>query len=230
MDTTWTRGRAIAGGGVTIDDKRAGGEKAVDPVSKAFSNPIPPSVAAVEEFLQKWGTLEKYRLQESSLTLLFQSLCPRNETIEHVLLKVSALNDFYSTNIYDTHSVARHIRSAAPDDRIASGDLKLVNELAKVTIRNKVKNFYSFASKYCNHHQPEKFPIYDSYVDKMLVHFKRKDQFASFLKPDLKRYDRFVEIIKSFQRFYSLEKFTLRQLDIYLWLAGKEAFKGGSAA
>lgn len=176
-------------------------------------------------YLQKWVTLEKYRLQESSLNLLFRRFCPQNTEIEHVLLKVSVLNDFYSTNIFDTHAVARHIQRLKPDNRLKDGDAVLVNDLAKVTIAGKIRIFYSFASKFCNHHNADSFPIYDSYVEKMLMHFNRKNPFASFQKPDLRHYPTFVEIIRAFQSQYDLGRFTLREMDIYLWLAGKDAFK-----
>src|SRR4051794_36188742 len=124
------------------------------------TTPSAPTVELVRHYLGKWDTLEKYVFQEKSLGLLFQQFCPQNIDIVHVLLKVSALNDFYSTNIFDTHSVAKHIVATEPDQRINNGDCALVNELANVAMRGKRRNFYSFASKYCNHHNPEAFPIY----------------------------------------------------------------------
>ena len=53
-----------------------------------------PDATIVKSYLKKWDTLENYILQESSLSLLFNKLCPDNTTIEDILLKVSALNDF----------------------------------------------------------------------------------------------------------------------------------------
>jgi hypothetical protein len=186
--------------------------------------PKPPTVSLVNEYLRKWDTLEKYTLQEASLALLFRELCPRNDNISQVLLKVSALNDFYSTNIYDTHSVAKHILALGVSDRILAGDTSLVDELALMSINGKKWRFYSFASKYCSHHNAKSFPIYDSYVDKMLMHFYQVDRFETFHKEDLKSYGRFVDIIRAFTRYYALEQFSLREIDIYLWLAGKDAF------
>lgn len=110
------------------------------------------------------------------------------------------------------------------DLRLRRGDHLLVNELAQVKIGEKQKNFYSFASKYCSHHFPNIFPIYDSYVDRMLLHYARTDHFALFHKDDLKRYDRFVGIIRTFQSHYGVSQFSLRQIDIFLWLAGKDSF------
>ncbi len=74
-------------------------------------------------------------------------------------------------------------------DRIQSGDASLVNELALVSVGGKQRNFYSFASKYCNHHNAEAFPIYDSYVDKMLMHFHRIDRYADFHREELRQYE-----------------------------------------
>jgi hypothetical protein len=110
------------------------------------------------------------------------------------------------------------------DQRLKSRDLLLVNELALITIKEKQKNFYSFASKYCSHHVPEAFPIYDSFVEKMLLYHASADGFTLFKKADLKQYSSFVQIIMAFQKFYGLEKFSVRQIDVFLWLAGKEIF------
>ena len=189
----------------------------------SINNPPQPNKSQVNLYLRKWKTLKKYKIQEESLNLLFNEW-PENKELEQILLKVSALNDFYSTNIFDTYTVAKHILKCNIDKDLSAGNEALVNKIAPVTINGKTRNFYSFASKYCSHHKPESYPIYDSYVDKMLMHFKKKDKYDVFVKPNLKEYQRFIEIIKNFQKHYNLESFTLREIDIYLWLAGKEYF------
>lgn len=183
-----------------------------------------PSAVSLTEYLRKWDELENYKLQEASLNLLFNQLCPTNDRIEHVLLKVSALNDFYSTNIFDTYTVAKHILRSGIDIELLASNYSVVNRIAQISIKGKEKNFYSFASKYCSHHKPETFPIYDSFVEKMLLHYQNADEFCSFSKEDLKTYTRFIDVIRSFQSFYKLDKFSLRQIDIFLWLAGKKCF------
>lgn len=186
--------------------------------------PIPPTIRAVDDCLAEFARLEKYQLHESALALLYRELCPRHDDLPKVLLKVSALNDFYSTNIYDTHAVAKHIVQVNPGAGIEQGDPAVVNSLSVVTIGGKRRSCYSFATKYCSHHNPEAFPIFDSFVQKMLTHFRRKDKFASFKNDELKDYPKFVEIIGCFQRHYDLDARTVRDIDIYLWLAGKQAF------
>jgi hypothetical protein len=189
-----------------------------------FQHMATPKPSLIKKYLRNWRQLENYQLQESSLKILFHSLCPHNEETELVLLKVSALNDFYSTHIYDTYAVAKHIVELEVDQRLAINDLSLVNEIALVPIGESVKNFYSFASKFCSHHKPDEYPIYDSYVEIMLVNYKNKDSFDRFAKVDLKRYEHFVKIIKAFREFYGLNDFSLRDIDRFLWLAGKEWF------
>ena len=192
---------------------------------KQEKQPPTPDSRVLARYLQKWRKLENYKLQEQSLALLFQKLCPANRDIESVLLKVSALNDFYSTNIYDTYTVAKHILKKDIDDSLRCGDYELVNKLAKVTVKNGRKiNFYSFASKYCSHHQPDVFPIYDYYVEKMLMHYRRIDKFDRFKKADLKNYKSFIKIIENFKTHYELTDFDLREIDIFLWLTGKKFF------
>ena len=125
-----------------------------------------PKIAAtekqVEHYLNQWRTLDKYVMQEDCVSLLFQKLCTNNTNLVEILLKVSTLNDFYSTNIYDTHSVAKHILSLGADKKITQGDLSLVDQMANVNFNGKVRRVYSFATKYCSHHAPDTYPIYDS--------------------------------------------------------------------
>ena len=163
-----------------------------------------PSVKSITKYLNEWETLEKYTLQERTLGKLFHVLCPDNVEIESILLKVSALNDFYSTNIFDTFSVAKHILNLNIDSRLTGGDKTLVNDIALVNIGPKKRNFYSFASKYCSHHQTEAYPIYDSYVDKMLRYYRKVDKFSKFSNSDLKSYPKFIGVIEALREFYNV--------------------------
>lgn len=183
-----------------------------------------PSIDQVEEYLDKWTTLKDYSLQEDALDKLFFELCPKNESISDILLKSSTLNDFYSTNIFKIYPLARHILSLNIDSRLKSGDVNLVKDIQFVKYEKGIKNFYSFATKYCSHHKPLDYPIYDSYVDLVLRHFKKCDEFSIFQDSDLKDYPKFKNILLDFQSFYGLNEFNLKQIDQYLWLLGKDYF------
>ena len=185
-----------------------------------------PTVDEVEKYLKSWKQLEdqKYKCQEESLDLLFKELGPKNDELKHILLKCASLNDFYSTNIFSVYPVAKHILSLKNiDERLKSYDPLLVSEIQKVSISDVEKNFYSFASKYCSLHNPNDYPIYDSYVDEVLRYFRNKKD-LSFRNDDLKDYDKFKSVILTFRDKFSLQKYNLKQIDRYLWQLGKKYF------
>lgn len=186
---------------------------------------IKPSPFEIEASLKKWDSLENYVLQESSLKKLFTQTYPQNKNIDEVLIKVCSLNDFYSTNIFSPVSVAKHIITLEIDDELMKGNLKIVNKIAEIKMPgDKIRNFYSFASKYCSHHRPKIYPIYDSFAEKMLCHFKEVDKFHKFNKSDLKDYGIYKDIIQKFSDYYDLGDYDLKQIDKYLWIRGKEFF------
>ena len=155
-----------------------------------------PSVKDAEWFLDYWKNLPSYSNQEKALDKLFMDVCKRNDNIEDILIKCSSLNDFYSTNIFDIHTVAQHILSLNIDKRLEKGDCSLVNDIAHVEVNGKDHFFYSFATKYCSHHQPGRYAIYDSYVEKVLLSMNR----------------------------FRLMQYNIKQLDQYLWQLGKWYF------
>lgn len=181
-----------------------------------------PCPKEVDGYLRKWEETNDYTDNENALNRLFLELVPDNRRLEDILLKCSILNDFYSTNIFKIHNVAKHYLTQNIDERLAAADLSLVEDLAMVIVKDKPFRFYSFASKYCSHHRPEVYPIYDSYVHKVLKYFRDRDSFDLFLEKDLKIYNNYVDIINAFRKFYGLEDYSVKQVDQYLWQLGKE--------
>ena len=184
-----------------------------------------PNKDIIKEYLVKWDNLEDHYIwQESSLDKLFHKDYKYNTDLKEILIKCSCLNDFYSTNIFLIYPVAKNIFDLNIDKRLEQGDPSLVNDIARVNISGKEKTFYSFASKYCSHHNNIEFPIYDYFVDRMLVYFQKKDKFSNFIKEDLKDYVKFKNILIDFKKYYDIDEFNLRDIDKYLWIAGKEYF------
>lgn len=211
-----------------------------------------------ETFKTKKGKkdLEHYREQEQAINHLFDKY--RRHDMRETLVKVTILNDFYSTNLIKligyrgTYQMSRHIveidKKTNLSQRIENGCESVIKEIAEIPLKDekeanaqgkKTRNVYSFATKYCANHNPEKYPIYDSFVDKMLNYFRKNDKdFASkctdSLKNigkkftsanDLKDYSTLKAIIEAFKSHYGLEKFGFREIDWYLWLAGQEYFE-----
>ena len=185
-----------------------------------------PSVKDAEWFIEYWNELPSYSNQEKALDKLFMDICKRNDNIEDILIKCSSLNDFYSTNIFDIHTVAQHILSLHIDERLKDGDLSLVNDIAHVEVNGKDHFFYSFATKYCSHHQPEQYAIYDNYVEKVLLSMnsRKHKPFANFKREDLKDYETYMSVIKAFQQRFGLMQYNIKQMDQYLWQLGKWYF------
>ena len=183
-----------------------------------------PSEEEVEKYLKLWDSKENYVLQEKALNKLFLNTYPNNTNIEEILIKASTLNDFYSTNIFAIFPVAKHILNLKIDNRLKNKDETLVNDIANVSINGTTKNFYSFSTKYCSHHDSINFPIYDSYVEKILLYFKEKDNFANFTKTDLKDYKKFKSILIKFKKYYNIDSYNLKDIDRYIWQLGKTYF------
>lgn len=174
--------------------------------------------------LAQWHELENYRDQEEALDRLFQDYAPGNKDIRDILLKAAALNAFYSTNIFSLYPVAEHILALDIDLRLQAGDPSLVEDLKTVEGSGTVRRFYSFATKYCSHHRPEEFPIYDHYMTVTLRHFRDRDAFAPFQDGALEDYRRFREVLQAFRERHGLREFSWKELDRYLWQVGKEFF------
>jgi len=187
-----------------------------------------PTKQSVAEYLDKWTQLPGYTEQEEALLLLFKDTFPYNKSLSEVLIKCSTLNDFYGTNIFNVYPLAKHIVRLDIDLRLADGDPNLVNDISLghgITSRSgKELHLFSFATKYCSHHNPLDFPIYDSYVEKLLVHFRNADRFSSFRNEELRDFLVFKRIIMDFRKAYQLDDFNLKQIDQYLWQFGKEIF------
>lgn len=193
-------------------------------IKKPLSEIPTPCKSEVEYYLHQWNQLENYRLQEGALDKLFLEYAPNNLEISDILLKAATLNDFYSTNIFSIFPVAKHIQALNIDQRLRDGDISLVDDIKDVIINGKTRHLYSFATKYCSHHNPDHYPIYDRYVEEVLIYFKKKDHFATFSSKDLKDYSRFKSLLIEFQNYYSLREYSLKQLDQYLWQLGKRYF------
>ncbi|MDF9829497.1 hypothetical protein [Parabacteroides sp. PF5-6] len=179
-----------------------------------------PSKEVVDSYISEWNELPDYGAQEKSLKKLFHQTYPENKDIDDILTKVCTLNTFYSTHIFKPYDIAKHIERLDIDGRLKEGNPDLVKDIAQV----KGRNYYSFASKYCSHHYPELYPIYDSYVEQMLVHFLCKRGKVSSFRDSLKDYRTFCQTITIFREEYDLTGYTLKDIDRYLWLCGKKYF------
>lgn len=187
-----------------------------------------PTNELLDRYIEEFNKDKRYKPADDAIIKLFKAF-PENNRIEDILLKISVINDMYSTNILGTFKMAEHILAQDIDEALNNGEPEVVQRIAKGHgIRTKRKNtelnFYSFATKYCNWHNQECYPIYDSFVEKVLLAYKRADNFSDFKTSDLKNFVIFRKIISDFKVKYGLSKHSLKEIDKFLWIYGKKKF------
>ncbi|MBE2184927.1 MAG: hypothetical protein IAE89_15970 [Anaerolineae bacterium] len=186
--------------------------------------PEVPTPEIVDRYNEQFNTSD-VGLSDRSLELLFSQF-PGNVEPEHVLLKVMALNATYNTRVLDIHlvKVAIAICKTSIDEKLALGSPELVNDILFAFKSVGIKRYYSFVTKYCSWHQPEKYPIYDSYVDDLLWQYKNAYRFTAFRRYALADYIQFKSVIEAFRNIYALTGYSYKQLDKFLWGYGKEYY------
>ena len=180
-----------------------------------------PSTESVRAACERFD--RENALAEQTLAELFQQY-PRNDDLRHVLLKVVCVNALYNTCIFTLEAVARHIHDHAGeiDALLQEASPSVIDVIAKMNVQGKKYNFYSFATKYCSWHQPEKYPIYDSRVDTYLWNLQQQSAFAAaFIHPHLWDYPKFHKIVVTFRDAHGLNTFTFKEIDKFLYLQGE---------
>ena len=115
------------------------------------------------------------------------------------------------------------------DERLKSSkrDTSIVDEMVAEVKRITGRSAYSFATKYCSHHKPELYPIYDSYVDILLRYYRdHNTKGFCFADKDLQHYASFCKVEQRFAECYGLNlpEFTAKEIDKFLWQVGKKCF------
>jgi hypothetical protein len=167
------------------------------------------------------------KILEEALRELFGQY-PHNAQPAQVLLKVTALNTLYSTQIplYSARipiifEVVQHIVNLGIDSDLERGDDGLVNRISRMEIPAKAIRYnYSFATKYCSWNNPNAYPIYDSRVYAYLSHLMKHECLDRLPENDWGEYPKFKRMIKRFQERYGLGNFTFKEIDKFLYLQG----------
>ena len=184
-----------------------------------------PTKSEVSKYLNIWNNTENLYKPERALEKLFKDYRTNNEN--NILIKIYALNDAYSVNIRWQVTIAKYIANQKIDADLHTGDLRVVDKIRTGHgVRRKGTdteiNFYSFATKYCGFHNPDKYPLFDSNVKRALRYFKKHNPEFTFNNTDLRVYKAFVDIIQRFQKVFAIQVFSFRDIDKYLYLVGRE--------
>jgi hypothetical protein len=160
-----------------------------------------------------------YEVTEGALAELIKQF-PRNTDRSQVLLKVAAINQLYTVNVYAVRIVADHIADLKIDAHLDAGSVQLVDMIAQVRLgENKQRTYLSFASKYCSWHRPADYPIWDACARKCLSAYKLEFGLG-FARADLWEYISFFDAVKEFRDRFGLRPLTFKQIDKFLYLKG----------
>lgn len=107
--------------------------------------------------------------------------------------------------------------------------------------------YISFASKYCSHHDVSgnHFPIFDSIASNLLYQYNLQEEkklypyermvlicgesrgreWKCLTKKKLNNIFLYKDLLIAFRDYYNLQEFKLKELDIFLWMYGKELKK-----
>lgn len=180
-----------------------------------------------------------------------------NKSLENILVKVTLLNAFYRTTINNIHLVAlaRYIQSLDIDSKLANNNGKpnfdLINDIAykrdsdfvkfpvkktKNSYKEEMNGLYSFATKYCAWHEPDIYPIVDSYTKGVLYRIyhdnecfrnhieEHNPQITKLTQNSLNDYRNYYSIYTGLRDY--LEKLNIvisfKDLDIFLWSYGEK--------
>lgn len=142
---------------------------------------------------------EKLSMKETDLLDRFVSK-PENTDVEEVEHKVRRVNALYSTRMWeaDIMCAVRKIVNMRFDNELKQNGYSLVDKLRYIDNErpNKTSNsvtridHYSFATKYCHHCNPDKYPIYDRVnMNVLTVYLGYKDR---------RIYDEYIECYFAF--------------------------------
>ena len=186
--------------------------------------PKRPTKQIVDRFINKFKKNKRYFPADQAIAELFRQY-PKNTNLNHVLLKVTILDKLYSTGIFFPVDMARHIVSLKIDAKLQNQSTEVVDCISRAEFNKKRRHVFSFATKYCSWHDSANYPIYDTYVAQLLTAYSRRDAFAVFEKAELRNYARYKEIVSAFRKYYTLDDYSFKEMDKFLWIYGKELFK-----
>lgn len=158
----------------------------------------------------------------------------KKNTVAYNHIKAAIIDYAYSTRVKHMDELVLNIANIKNFDSLVSdGNPNLVNDMKKVALNNNEEiNYLSFSSKYCHRYNPNEYPIYDSYVERVLRTYQKQFHFFDetnnhkITQKSLKNYVFYKEVVDAFINTYkSIGIDNYIKFDRYLWTVGKENFK-----
>lgn len=150
--------------------------------------------------------------------------------IAYNYVKAAIIDYAYSTRVKHMDDLVLNITNIKNFDSLVNkGEPNLINNMKKVALNNDEEiNYLSFSSKYCHIYNPKEYPIYDSYVERVLRTYQKQFHFfdeseRKITKESLKDYVFYKEVVDAFiSKYKSIGIDNYEKFDRYLWTIGKE--------
>ncbi len=201
-----------------------------------------------DSIVKEWKE-DELRIPEEAIKDLCTDKYKSQTDINGVIAKISIINQIYSTRVknIDTYWLAKHITNNGEklEKYIFSDNEKQRIEAVQIIANSKyssedlsderisqMNDHYSFATKYCSFHNPDKFPIYDGYMCAIVKSnwnnlskkiFKKKGDIEN-----IEFYENFCESMGRLKEIFSKElgeNISAKKFDQFLWLYLKNKIK-----
>lgn len=184
---------------------------------------------------------DELRIPEEAINDLCTDKNKSQTDINRVIAKISIINQIYSTRVknIDTYWLAKLITSNGeklkkfiysnePEKRVKAVHI-IANSKKETNDENmkKMNNHYSFATKYCSFHNPDAFPIYDSYISAVVKANAGKGCEKVTNITSFNSYGNFCKAMGELKKTFSQKlnkNITAKEFDQFLWLYFKEKF------
>lgn len=168
---------------------------------------------------------KEYSVIDNALCNLFRVM--NKNDMDEVMIKVTALNELYSTNINGVKNleiIAEIIyNTEGLDKMIKDGDMNAVDIIGQT--KEGINNAYVFASKYCSFHEPNKYLIFDACSWLALRNICKEYQFETQLTKNptmnFEAYKLYCEAVHELIKKFSITC-SYKEIDEYLWMTGDE--------
>lgn len=176
----------------------------------------------IAPYLDNFRNAEGY-FEDDDRCLRYFRHNPINVDAQEILLKISAMDHTEIDDIVRNRQiVADHIASLQIDDALQQGSPEIVNKIAQIDYGGKTTNLYAFATRFCNWHNIEVYPIYDKTMEKILELFMENINNQKPSREDIFHYPTFKEMMMDMQTSLDLMDYNFKELDKFIWISGKQ--------
>ncbi|MDR0926323.1 MAG: hypothetical protein LBO69_00970 [Ignavibacteria bacterium] len=181
-----------------------------------------PNSEVVNGYIKKFT--DESQKPDDIITHLIKTY-PNHKNDWEVRLKAVVINNFYGTFISAINKLATHIYNMNIDNLLVNGSPEAVTKIAtghKIIRKDKEINFFSFATKYCNWHNHDAYPIYDSVSARLLQVYNKHADFHFTEHAITNEIVEFKASVDDFRNCFGLSNFSYKEIDKFLWTYGKE--------